>query len=454
MRPERIGPYRIVETVAEDAFTVTFRAEDPGLGRTLRLKTARASPPLLGVRERLMREAKIVAPLSGPGLLRLHGLVRREDGVFLLFEDAEGPLLSALLEKTPRPLVARALAIGCQVASALAHLHARGLVFAGLTPSRVGLSPSGTVRLVDFSTVHAAGQADEEGEPLRPVEHLAPEQILGESATSRTDVFSLGILLFQLLTGKLPWAPPASPARSPDVLAPAPPPEPRHALLHRIRSSPPPAIETVEGEASALIQRIVWRCLAKDPADRYPDAGDVVVELSDALRELSAEPAETLVIRALAAANFVPDLPPKAARLPAEKIPERDVLRRLAGQLAVIFGLIVLGAIVTEQASVGMRPAPPPSETPPGARGYVRVLAQPWADISIDGERIDTTPIARPIAVAPGRHFVTFSHPNAPEEKRSIDVAAGQTVLLDVSLRIERKERDAGAEAGPADDSP
>jgi hypothetical protein len=124
----------------------------------------------------------------------------------------------------------------------------------------------------------------------------------------------------------------------------------------------------------------------------------------------------------------------------------------LLTQLGAILGLIVLGAGVTEWSRE--RPAPPPSEAPPGARGYLRVLAQPWAEVIVDGEPIDTTPMARPIAVAPGRHFVTFVHPNAPEEKRSVSVAAGQTVLLDVVMRVERRARDAGVDAGPGDDSP
>lgn len=454
MRPDRIGPYRIQDTVAEDAFTVTYRAEDPALGRTLLLKTARAAALLPGVRERLAREAKLVAPLSHEGLLALHGIVRRDDGVYLLFEDAPGPRLSELLDRTAALPVPRALAIAWGLASALAYLHGRGVVHGGLRPERVSLAPNGTVRIADFSTAHATGKADEGDEPLHPPEYLAPEQILAEGTGPRADVFSLGVVLFQMLTGARPWNEPPPPRRSPDVLAPAPPPEPRHVLAHRIRSAPPPPLTTISGPPAALVERIVSRCLAKDPADRYPDAGAVAEELEDALREASTEPAATLVVRALAAASFVPDLPPRAARLPTELVPERDLLRRLVGQLAALFALIVLGALVTEQAREGTRPAPPPSETPPGARGHLRVLAQPWAEVIVDGETIDTTPMARPITVAPGRHFVIFVHPNAPEEKRTVDVGAGQTVLLDVAMRVDRPQRDAGAEAGPVDDSP
>lgn len=481
MRPERIGPYRIQATVAEDAFTITYRAEDPALGRTLLLKTGRASPPLAAVRERLSREARLVAPLAHPGLLTLHGLVRKDDAVFLLFEDAPGPRLAELLARTPALLAPRALAVAAGIAAAVGHMHARGLVHGGLRPEHVSLDPDGTVRIVDFSTARAAGApagrgaaapADEEEEAPGPPEYLAPEQILSEGTTTRSDVFSLGVVLFQMLAGERPWADPPPRRPGPDALAPAPPAEPRHVLAHRIRSAPPPPLTTlasadppgalatpaghgaVARAPSALVERIVARCLAKDPADRYPDGDAVLEDLKDALEEASNEPAPALVVRALAAASYAPDLPPKAARRPAELSPERDVLRRLSGQLAAVLGLILLGAAVTEVAREGTRPAPPPSETPPGARGYLRVLARPWAEVIVDGETIDTTPMARPIAVAPGRHFVTFAHPNAPEEKRSVDVGAGQTVLIDVEMRVERPQRDAGADAAPIDDSP
>jgi serine/threonine-protein kinase len=83
-------------------------------------------------------------------------------------------------------------------------------------------------------------------------------------------------------------------------------------------------------------------------------------------------------------------------------------------------------------------------------------LARPWAEVLIDGEMVDTTPIGRPIAVSPGRHYVTFRHPNAPDEKRSIQVVNGQTVLVDVTMRVDRGAlSDAGAgDAGDIDASP
>jgi serine/threonine-protein kinase len=83
----------------------------------------------------------------------------------------------------------------------------------------------------------------------------------------------------------------------------------------------------------------------------------------------------------------------------------------------------------------------------------LKVLAKPWAEVLIDGDLVDTTPIGRPLPVSPGRHYVTFRHPNAPDEKRSIDVASGQTVVLDVTMRLDRvispdAGRGSGSDAG------
>jgi serine/threonine-protein kinase len=83
-------------------------------------------------------------------------------------------------------------------------------------------------------------------------------------------------------------------------------------------------------------------------------------------------------------------------------------------------------------------------------RGSLRVVARPWAEVYIDGEMVDVTPIGRPILLSPGRHYVTFRHPYAPDEQRSIKIAAGQSVLLDVSMRVERGDagaKDAGVDA-------
>jgi eukaryotic-like serine/threonine-protein kinase len=121
----------------------------------------------------------------------------------------------------------------------------------------------------------------------------------------------------------------------------------------------------------------------------------------------------------------------------------------LVQRLAALFALVMLGAGVVEgfvrEEDVASEPA---SEADATARGYVKVLARPWAEVLVDGRYVDVTPIGRPIPVVPGRHYVTFKHPNAPDEKREIRVISGQTVLLDVTMRIERRTAPAIPDAG------
>jgi serine/threonine-protein kinase len=139
---------------------------------------------------------------------------------------------------------------------------------------------------------------------------------------------------------------------------------------------------------------------------------------------------------------------PRDGRAPPAPV---DV-RRAAQQLAAVLALIVAGGM-------GLRVLDDPdaaegegvSESAvPGAtsrdRGALRVVARPWAEVYVDGELVDVTPVGRPIPVLPGRHFVTFRHPSAPDEQRSIKIAAGQSVFLDVTMRVERG--DAGAPKG------
>ena len=208
------------------------------------------------------------------------------------------------------------------------------------------------------------------------------------------------------------------------------------------------------------LARIVARCLAKDPLDRFPDANALAAALEEALAALSLLPVPVLVSRALAAAGLGEALAPGAAlRAPPRRAAAVDVARA-ARRLAAVLALIAAGG-------AGLRLLDDPDAfegagvaeaAPPGAgshdRGLVRVVATPWAEVYVDGELVDVTPVGRPIPVAPGRHFVTFRHPAAPDEQRAIKIAPGQSVFLDVTMRVDRGDAGAGRDAGPNVDSP
>jgi serine/threonine-protein kinase len=378
----------------------------------------------------------------------------------LVLEDARAvPLDEVRGSAALDPEVAAAVALAA--ANALGHAHERGVVHRALRTSAVAIAARGRVILTDFSAAEVAAAAlppipepIEAGESFARPDFMAPEQILGETAGPASDVWALGVLCHELLAGARPFT-----AEDP------------RAVAQRIRTGPPTPLPAA---VPTTLARVVARCLAKDPQDRFPDGRAVAAALEDALAELTPLPVPVLVSRALAAAGLgealvVRDAGPRALRAAPVTI---DVARAARG-LAVVLALIVAGGAGLQWLDDPDAPGPldsqPPDPQPPGGegvaesaptgvesrgRGLVRVVARPWADVYVDGERVDTTPVGRPIAVLPGRHFVTFRHPQAPDEQRAIKIAAGQSVFLDVSMRVDRGDAGTGREAGAVDDSP
>jgi serine/threonine-protein kinase len=438
--PPHLGPYTLLETLETRAFTVVHRAEHRRLHRPVRLKalkpTVSADSPFAADLE---REAAVLSRLDHEGVVRLLDLVREPSALYLVLEDPGGATLDRVLAAAQiEPDVALALALAA--ARALAHAHAHGVVHRAISPSALAITPAGRVLLVDFSAAVIADQAAdaaEQSESPAPPSYLAPEQILGEPATPRSDVWSLGVLLHEMLAGSLPWG-----GDEPQKLA------------SRIRADPPAPLPR---EVPPPIARLVGRCLAKDPDDRLPDGAALSAALVELLAERTRLPLAVLATRALAAARLGEALPPPAGLgAPAPRLAAvgPDV-RRAARSLGVVFALLLGGAFVIRLIAAADEGAPGEGVTesgPPAGprdRGHVRIVARPWAEVYLDGELVDTTPIGRPLQVTPGKHFLTFRHPSAPDEQRAIKIAAGQTVFIDVSMRIDRGDAGAPRDAGP-----
>jgi serine/threonine-protein kinase len=447
--PPQFGSYEVLATLEAHAFTVTYRAEQRRLGRAVLIK---ALKPTVSVDSPfaadLEREAAVLGRLDHEGIIRLHDVGRGPDALYLVLEDVRGAALDEVVHAGP-VAVDQAVAVAVAVARALGHAHERGVVHRALTAGSVAITPRGRVLIVDFSAALGAGgeSAGEDAprtESPTPPSYLAPEQILGERATPRSDVWALGVLLHEMLAGTRPFD-----AEDPRLCA------------TRVRTEAPPPLPIT---VPAAVARVVSRCLTKDAEGRYPDGGAVAAALEEALPGLTRLPLPVLATRALAAANLGEALPPPAGAVaPAYQARSSGPdVRRAAQGLGVVLALIVSGGVSLQllvagdegAAGDGVAEATPPAAGPRD-RGHLRVVARPWAEVYVDGQLVDTTPVGRPIPVAPGKHFVTFRHPRAPDEQRTVKVSVGQTVFLDVSMRVDRG--DAGAppgDAGPPPGSP
>jgi serine/threonine protein kinase len=448
--PSTIGPYSILEAVETRAFHVTYRAERKELGRTVLLRTLRPTVPRTSPHAaELHREAVMLGRLSHPAIQRLYDFVESPEQIYLVLEAVRGVSLGALIQ-AGRVEPDAAIAIVLSLSRGVAHAHALGVVHQALRPSVVTLTPSGEISLGDFSNaiapaldLPAIAETVEPGEGAGRLDYQAPEQIAGESAGAPSDVWALGVILHELVAGERPFA-------AAD----------RRASAQKIRLA---AATPLPEATPRALARIVGRCLARHPEDRYPDAGALRVALEEALAAESALPSAVLIAKALAKSKLG-DEPVLASS--ASTSPRRawaggpDVMGALRS-LALVSALIVGGAValqaMREQEPVASQATSADSAQAalgPRDRGLLRVVAKPWAEVYVDGELIDVTPIGRPILVTPGKHYVTFRHPKAPDETRTIKITGGQTVFLDVSMRVDRGLGDAGASAKDASASP
>jgi serine/threonine-protein kinase len=431
-----LASYELGDQVETNAFTATFRAERREDGRRVLVKTVK---PGLRKPDRalalLSRERDVVMATGHAALPTLIETVKDTDRLALVYVDERGHRLSDLLDRVPRLRPAPALEVAVAVCGALAALHRAGYVHARLRLESVELTESGRVILHDPGGVGARGGG---GDPdLDAPENMAPEQVLGQAAGPETDVYLVGKLVYQLIAG----APPFSAATG--------------GITQQIRHAEPEPLQTAAPDAPRELQRIVSRCLKKRGRDRYPDMASLQSELLRVLRAQTSLPSEHLVAGALADAGLATELPNPRERDVARGASHAPAwvgkaIRIAAGVAAFVLVVLLMWSWLGDDED-------PYGSGPKGILkqpALVRVLAQPWAEVHIDGALVEVTPVARPIEVTPGRHVVVFKHPNAKPVTREIEIIPGQTILLDVQMPVVRPP-DAGApdagDAGPPD---
>ena len=274
----KLGPYEILSPLGAGGMGEVYRARDTRLERDVAVKVLPASlssDPSL--RLRLEREAKAVSKLSHPHICTLHD-IGHQDGVdFLVMELVEGETLEHRLVKGPLP-TEQTIPFAAQIADALATAHKRGITHRDLKPSNIMLTKSGT-KLMDFGLAKQAGPAPlaailtemtteeskltGEGAIVGTVQYMAPEQLEGKEADARADIFALGEVIYEMATGK-----PAFSGKS------------RASLIAAILSTQPPPITQSQPLTPPSLERVVKKCLAKDPDDRWQSASDLASELN------------------------------------------------------------------------------------------------------------------------------------------------------------------------------
>lgn len=270
MVPDTIGRYRVTGKIGEGGMGVVYAARDERLDRAVAIKMIREPAGDARARDRLWREARAAASVNHPNICQLYEVGEVNGELFLAMELMEGESLSTRLLRGPLVL-AEAIQLALAALGALEALHRRGLVHRDFKPSNVFLTPHG-VKLLDFglarqvagSTVEADATVTSPGVVIGTPGYMAPEQLLGQPADQRADLFAVGLVTFEMLAGKGPFAGDTSLEVS------------RAILYERPRS-------LGGSSAIAAVDRVIQRALAKKPDDRYSTTAEMAQDLRAAL---------------------------------------------------------------------------------------------------------------------------------------------------------------------------
>jgi len=260
------GKYRVLEVVGRGGMGVVYRAEDLKLKRTVALKFlpeefTRAPE----ARDRFLREAQAAAALDHTNICPVYEVDEFEGRMYIAMAYIEGRSLKERLAQGPLA-VPEALAITLQVAEGLRAAHEQGVVHRDIKPANIMLGRKGQARVMDFGLARLAGASDltRTMTVVGTVAYMSPEQARGEKVDGRTDIWSLGCTLFEMVAGRRPFEG-----------------ERTETIIYGILNENPPLLAGLAKDIPAGFQDILIRCLQKDPRDRYPDAGSLIEDLKN-----------------------------------------------------------------------------------------------------------------------------------------------------------------------------
>ena len=271
--PKYLGRYQIVGELGRGAMGVVYEGRDPRIGRRVAIKTARrelmagpgTSPDAL---ERFFREARVAGMLNHPNIITVYDAGEQDGTAFMAMECIDGLDLGARIANGPRFRTEEAVELVATLADALAFAHERGVVHRDIKPANIMLPVDGPPKLADFGIAHVLGSTlTQEGALIGSPTYMSPEQFMGQRVDGRSDLFSLAVVLYELLTGERPFSGSAFST----------------VMHHVIKTDPvrPHELNYAVGEA---LSRVVMTALAKAPQDRYPDGHAFAAALREAVQ--------------------------------------------------------------------------------------------------------------------------------------------------------------------------
>lgn len=280
---EKLGKYKIIEELGKGAMGIVYKARDPDIDRDVAIKTIRFDTITEGLEKdelmkRFMKEAQAAGRLSHPNIITIYDVARENDLTYIVMQLVEGHSLKELIDSGKQYSPYEIIDIITKICDALDYAHQRGIVHRDMKPGNILIEKSGKPFIVDFGVARVeTSTMTQTGQTLGTPSYMSPEQVMGQKIDGRSDIFSVGVILYELLTGQRPFSAEGGIT----------------TLIFRIVNEPPIPLSKVKKNVSIKFEPIIEKALAKSPDERYQNCR----ELTTALEPLKGVPEKTLTLK-------------------------------------------------------------------------------------------------------------------------------------------------------------
>ncbi|NIS63079.1 MAG: protein kinase [Proteobacteria bacterium] len=417
---KKVGNYQIFRELGKGGMSTVYLATQKSLDRRVAIKELL---PYLKTDnemvERFKREAKASASMAHEGIVNIFDFWHERGSYYLAMEYLEGKDLGEVIETVGGIPVEAAVTIACKAADALHFAHQRGIVHRDVKSNNIFITEKGEVKLTDFGIAYVPGKSPltQPGIAIGTPEYMAPEQIRGEKADPRSDIFSLGVVLYEMLTGRRPFGEDGD-----------------EEVIGSVLSKKPKGPRKLTGGIPLRLHWLTMKCLQKKPQKRFRTMEDLKISLERFLPKKSED-------RTRAFSSFLETV------FPGEAVDgQKPVQIRRKKRISFGYGLMVLivlisasliyryhanfSAYLPKNLKVNLPFYTDKNQGP----SFIKLTVYPWAKVSIDGKYVDTTPIAGPIRLKPGGHILSFSHSKFKSKTMKIVLKPGETRFISVML--------------------
>ncbi len=436
---KKLGRYEILYELGKGAMGIVYKAVDPLIDRTVAIKTINlnlSGDEIAGFVERFNREAKSAGRLNHPNIVTIYDVGRVDDIAFMAMEHLEGQELKKIIASKQIMQPDRIVDITAQVADALAFAHDHGVVHRDIKPANIMVLCNGVVKIMDFGiAMTSTGSETQAGTILGSPRYMSPEQVSGKAVDGRSDIFSLGAILYELLTGISAF----DGGKSSNITS----------IMYQVINEIPDSPTIVNPSIPVAFDYIVSRALAKKPEERYQSARDMAADLRNFRRLIIPAPLPSTVLPAKRHIDNSQRTGDDTVILaPIRKLPVISGWswqKKLIGTAISVFFLVALVLFINHLFAPAKQQSPPAvkskavagkskvsknSKIAVSANGNLNFTILPWGEIFIDGKRIGVSPPLKKIKVSYGKHQIEIKNTNFSPYRITVKLEAGESMKI------------------------